>query len=193
MAESTRRPARHVPEAAQFAAGRDGQEHDRQPGPDRCSRRTPVAAPRASDVRAGSRHRGSRRPLATALITTTDRSAPLRTHGDIFRLHPQPGDHRMANSMQKPTTQPLILELLARRNWFKPKQLEEIEETAPQGRGRHLARGGPDPGRPHLRTGDRQPLRRGPVSAGDPQQHRSRRGRQGGRQPSSPRSSARIG
>jgi hypothetical protein len=26
-------------------------------------------------------------------------------------------------------TPPLILELLARRNWFKPKQLEEIEET----------------------------------------------------------------
>ena len=34
----------------------------------------------------------------------------------------------MATTHRDTTTQPLILELLARRNWFKPKQLEEIEE-----------------------------------------------------------------
>ncbi len=34
----------------------------------------------------------------------------------------------MSNAFADTETQPLILELLARRNWFKPKQLEEIEE-----------------------------------------------------------------
>ena len=35
----------------------------------------------------------------------------------------------MASAYAETETQPLILELLARRSWFKPKQLEEIEET----------------------------------------------------------------
>src|SRR4029077_9359189 len=35
----------------------------------------------------------------------------------------------MATLYAETETQPLILELLARRNWFKPKQLEEIEEA----------------------------------------------------------------
>ena len=42
----------------------------------------------------------------------------------------------MSNAFDSTAVQPLILELLARRNWFEPKQLEEIEETAGQGRPR---------------------------------------------------------
>ena len=34
----------------------------------------------------------------------------------------------MSNVFGDTDTQPLILELLSRRNWFKPKQLEEIED-----------------------------------------------------------------
>ncbi len=33
----------------------------------------------------------------------------------------------MVSSYEGIATQPLILELLARRNWFQPKQLEQIE------------------------------------------------------------------
>ncbi len=35
----------------------------------------------------------------------------------------------MATSFAQSTVQPLILELLGRRNWFEPKRLTEIEET----------------------------------------------------------------
>ena len=35
----------------------------------------------------------------------------------------------MANSYEDIATQPLIIELLSRRNWFQPKQLEQIEEA----------------------------------------------------------------
>ena len=66
-------------------------------------------------------------------------------------------------------TQPLILELLSRRNWFKPKQLEEIEELLRKAKANTLPEVALIEGGPSLRAGDRQHLRRGPVSAGDRQ------------------------
>ena len=40
----------------------------------------------------------------------------------------------MASSYDAIATQPLIIELLLRRNWFKPQQLEEIEGRPSAGR-----------------------------------------------------------
>ena len=69
----------------------------------------------------------------------------------------------MSNVFDNISAQPLILELLARRNWFEPRQIDEFEELLGKVRPRRPPRGGPDQGRLHLRPGDRRPLRRGPL------------------------------
>ena len=73
----------------------------------------------------------------------------------------------MATVFELTDAHPLILDLLARRNWFEPRQLEEFEELIGKAGPGNFARGGPDQGRLHLRPGDRQPLRRGPLPPPD--------------------------
>ena len=73
----------------------------------------------------------------------------------------------MANLVAESGAQPLILELLARRNWFEPKRLEEIEETLQKAKAGTLAevaliRGG------YISEQEvASDLRRGPVPSGD--------------------------
>ena len=191
--DRSRRPARHVPEAAQFALGGTGQEHDREPG--RALRSLRVRD-RSRSARAAQHHAqlapATLRPTALTVRSDHSDSSPKTAtlRYSILKL-----DRRspMANVFGDTETQPLILELLSRRNWFKPKQLEEIEETAPQGRAGTL------PEVALIRAGHiseqeiARPLRRGPVPAGDPQQRGSRRDRQGGRQPSAREALHRIG
>ena len=52
----------------------------------------------------------------------------------------------MANLTAESTVQPLILELLSRRNWFDSQRLDQIEETLQECQTRHLGGGDPDPG-----------------------------------------------
>jgi hypothetical protein len=44
----------------------------------------------------------------------------------------------MGTVFSEAETQPLILELLSRRNWFKPKQLEEIDDLLHRSKGNSL-------------------------------------------------------
>ena len=166
------RPGRHVPEAAQLAAGGAGQEPDRRPG-------RPAAKGAAGSRRRAESVGARARRFRRAPDSRPSHPATLTVHSSQL---PDPRSP-MVSSYGDTATQPLILELLSRRNWFKPKQLEEIEEALQQGRGRHLAGSGPDPRRLHLRAGGRPDLRRGPVPARDLQQRGSRRDRQGSRRP----------
>ena len=65
---------------------------------------------------------------------------------------------------------PLILELLARRNWFDPQRLEEIEQTLQKAKAGTLSEVTLIKAGLHFRAGGCQRLRRGLVPSGGQQQ-----------------------